>query len=77
MQKMVAEIKAATAQSGSGVKKGNRYEYDSDEEVEEGTWEHKARIKEMKLTEGHSLSLSLSLCLFIHHRKRKFSQIFL
>ena len=77
MQKMVAEIKAATAQSGSGVKKGNRYEYDSDEEVEEGTWEHKARIKEMKLTEGHSLSLSLSLCLFIHHRKGKFSQIFL
>ncbi|CAI8030530.1 SURP and G-patch domain-containing protein 1 [Geodia barretti] len=58
MQKMVAEIKAATAQSGSGVKKGNRYEYDSDEEVEEGTWEHKARIKEMKLTEDKATELT-------------------
>ena len=69
MQKMVAEIKAATAQSSSGVKKGNRYEYDSDEEVEEGTWEHKARIKEMKLTEGLSLSLSLCVCLYTTERE--------
>jgi splicing factor 4 len=58
MQKMVAEIKAATAQSSSGVKKGNRYEYDSDEEVEEGTWEHKSRIKEMKLTEDKAKELT-------------------
>ena len=55
MQKMVAEIKAATSQSSSGVKKQNQYEYDSDEEVEGGTWEHKARTKEMKLTEGERL----------------------
>ena len=48
---MVAEIKAATASSSSGVKR-NQYEYDSDEEVEGGTWEHKARVKEMRLTEG-------------------------
>ena len=48
---MVAEIKSATQQAGVGSKR-NRYEYDSDEEVEGGTWEHKTRTKEMKQTEG-------------------------
>ena len=76
MQKMVTEIKAATAQSGSGVKKGNRYEYDSDEEVEEGTWEHKARIKEMKLTEGHSLSLSLFVSVYTPQKGKIFTNFF-
>ena len=51
MQKMVAEIKAATAQASASDQK-NQYEYDSDEEVDGGTWEHKARVKEMKFTEG-------------------------
>lgn len=50
MQKMVAEIKTATQQNVGS--KRNRYEYDSDEDTEEGTWEHKARTKEMKNTEG-------------------------
>ena len=27
--------------------KRNKYEYDSDEEAEGGTWEHKARMQEM------------------------------
>ena len=51
MQKMVTEIKAATQQESAGVKR-NKYEYDSDEDVEEGTWEHKARSKEMTQTSG-------------------------
>lgn len=50
MQKMVAEIKAATEPMVGS--KRNRYEYDSDEDMEGGTWEHKARNKEMKHTEG-------------------------
>lgn len=50
MQKMVSEIKSATQQGVSS--KQNRYEYDSDEDIEGGTWEHKARTKEMKTTEG-------------------------
>ena len=50
MQKMVTEIKAAT-QPKTGSKR-NRYEYDSDEETEGGTWEHKSRTKEMCRTEG-------------------------
>ena len=53
MQKMVAEIKSAT-QQGVSSKQQNRYEYDSDEDTEGGTWEHKARTKEMKTTEGIS-----------------------
>lgn len=56
MQKMVAEIKSATEQGVSS--KQNRYEYDSDEETEGGTWEHKARTKEMRTTEGMSYCIA-------------------
>jgi splicing factor 4 len=58
MQKMVAEIKSATQQAGVGSKR-NRYEYDSDEEVEGGTWEHKTRTKEMKQTEEKAGELTV------------------
>ena len=30
----------------------NKYEYDSDEDVEDGTWEHKQRLAEIKSTDG-------------------------
>lgn len=52
MQKMVAEIKSATAQSTAAGTKQNRYEYDSDEDTDGGTWEHKTRLKEMRTSEG-------------------------
>ncbi len=51
MNKLVAEIKAATQseaakQSGGGA----TYDYDSDEDTEGGTWEHKLRTTEMMKT---------------------------
>ena len=42
---MMAEIE--------GVKVKRKYEYDSDEDTEGGTWEHKARMKEMNATKGY------------------------
>ena len=60
MNKMVAEVQAAT-QLLSKEKKNkkkksagapNQYEYDSDEETEDGTWEHKARVSEMQKTKS-------------------------
>ena len=41
---MMAEIE--------GVKVKRKYEYDSDEDTEGGTWEHKQRMKEMTATKG-------------------------
>lgn len=32
--------------------KKNKYEYDSDEDTEGGTWEHKLRTAEMQTTKG-------------------------
>lgn len=46
INKVVAEIRAARQKRGN-----NKYEYDSDEDVEDGTWEHKLRAKEMIETE--------------------------
>ena len=46
MTAVVAQIRAA--QHG----KKNKYEYDSDEETEGGTWEHKLRSAEMQVTKG-------------------------
>ena len=45
----------AAYQTNAVVKKDSnkpKYEYDSDEDIEGGTWEHKKRKKEMKTTEG-------------------------
>lgn len=36
----------------------NKYEYDSDEEVEGGTWEHKQREKEMQTTQNWAHDLT-------------------
>lgn len=56
MNKMVAEIRAATAQSVLRKKQADPnqpvYEYDSDEDAEDGTWEHKKRAQEMAKTLG-------------------------
>lgn len=35
-----------------GLKVKPRYEYDSDEETDGGTWEHKKRLAEMSATKG-------------------------
>jgi len=45
----------AAYQAGAVVQKDSdqpKYEYDSDEDTEGGTWEHKKRKKEMRTTEG-------------------------
>ena len=45
----------AAYQAGGAVKQDNdkpKYEYDSDEDTEGGTWEHKKRKKEMLKTLG-------------------------
>ena len=45
----------AAYQAGDAVKQDNdkpKYEYDSDEDTEGGTWEHKKRKKEMLKTLG-------------------------
>lgn len=56
MNKMVAEIRAASAQSLLQKKQKDPsqpvYEYDSDEDTEGGTWEHKKRAQEMANTLG-------------------------
>ena len=53
---MVAEIQTAMKQAET--KKNSKYEYDSDEDTEGGTWEHKARIKEMEKTRGKAKELT-------------------
>ena len=53
MEALAAAIRAAAAQSkGRKHAKKEKYEYDSDEDVEGGTWEHRKRAKEMRDTEG-------------------------
>ena len=56
MNKLVADIRSSMQKvarsSGPGAKKKNKYEYDSDEDIDDGTWEHKARAKEMLETYG-------------------------
>ena len=45
----------AASQASATVKQDSdkpKYEYDSDEDTEGGTWEHKKRKKEMRKTEG-------------------------
>ena len=43
-------------ESARQVNEKPKYEYDSDEDVEGGTWEHKKRKAEMRKTEGLSSS---------------------
>jgi hypothetical protein len=46
------------------LRKTNKYEYESDEECEDGTWEHKLRRAEMEATKGFTLTNHLKLFLF-------------
>lgn len=53
MNKLVARIRAVTQEPAVHKKKNPdkvQYEYDSDEDTEGGTWEHKKRAKEMLAT---------------------------
>ena len=62
MNKLVAEIKAATQSDGPkhpNMKGGQVYEYDSDEDTEGGTWEHKKRAQEMRTTYGKAREVTL------------------
>jgi splicing factor 4 len=49
MAKLVASIQSATQRKGKGGK-SDQYEYDSDEDTDGGTWEHKKRMQEMRKT---------------------------
>ncbi len=59
MNKLVAEIRAATERAVQNKKNNPNepvvYEYDSDEDTEGGTWEHKFRAQEMLKTLGSTL----------------------
>lgn len=56
MNKLVAEIRCSMENAIQKKKQKDPnqpvYEYDSDEEVEGGTWEHKKRAEEMRATLG-------------------------
>lgn len=62
MNKLVARIRAVT-QASTSQKRTNtdpnkpQFEYDSDEETEGGTWEHKKRSREMIATYGECFFL--------------------
>jgi len=44
------EAQARALEANMNIKP--KYEYDSDEDVEDGTWEHKRRVFEMEATKG-------------------------
>lgn len=59
---MVAEIKAATQPTNRKRPRSKNkptYEYDSDEDVEDGTWEHKKRAQEMTQTAEKAKELTV------------------
>ncbi len=67
MNNLVARIRAVTEASNMAGKLKKdpsqpQYEYDSDEDTEGGTWEHKKRSKEMMATFGMKTG---SMCLVI------------
>ena len=55
MNRMVAEIQKAMKET---EQKKNKFDYDSDEDTEGGTWEHKARKKEMEKTRERAKELT-------------------
>lgn len=52
----MAEIQRAMQEAET--KKNSKFEYDSDEDTEGGTWEHKARTKEMEKTSDKARELT-------------------
>ncbi|XP_076443807.1 SURP and G-patch domain-containing protein 1-like isoform X2 [Babylonia areolata] len=58
---IIAQKKAKEAQTMSeitGLKVKPKYEYDSDEDVDGGTWEHKKRMNEMNATKEYAEKLT-------------------
>ncbi|XP_061164244.1 SURP and G-patch domain-containing protein 1-like [Saccostrea echinata] len=53
-----AALMAEMTLMSSGPTKKNKYEYDSDEETEGGTWEHKQRMSEMEATKEWAEALT-------------------
>lgn len=50
---ILAQQKAKAAPPPNAKKaRRNKYDYDSDEETEGGTWEHRARLAEMEATKS-------------------------
>ena len=49
---LMAKKRAAEEEMKANAPKPGKYEYDSDEDTEGGTWEHKRRNKEMAATKG-------------------------
>ena len=43
------------------LRRNNKFEYDSDEECEDGTWEHKLRKAEMEATKGVLLNATFKI----------------
>jgi len=56
------EAQARALETSMSVKP--KYEYDSDEDTEGGTWEHKRRVLEMEATKGKFGSFVLDLTNF-------------
>lgn len=73
MNKLVAELRSTVQKKPhrSGRKK-NKHEYDSDEDTEGGTWEHKARTKEMMDTKGETRIDFKHYITFCDHWKQPF-----
>ena len=55
INRQVAEIQRTMAEM---EQKKSKYSYDSDEDTEGGTWEHKARTKEMQKTRERAKELT-------------------
>lgn len=53
---------AALISEALGISTNPKYEYDSDEDTEGGTWEHKKRMMEMNATRGKLTKNSSCLC---------------
>lgn len=56
-KKRAMEAQASALAAGLDIKP--KYEYDSDEDTQGGTWEHKKRVQEMEATTGMHIRFSL------------------
>lgn len=60
---ILAQQKAKSAAPHAKKSRRNKFDYDSDEETEGGTWEHRARLAEMEATKSGFLYQEISLIL--------------
>ncbi len=54
-KKKAMEAQAALLAVGADIQP--KYEYDSDEDIDGGTWEHKKRMLEMEATKGKLINI--------------------